>query len=90
MGAWSLDLALATAALPVALLGLSPPHGERHLSPLGGVAHHPHHHVVAGAPHAPPVHRHDLVTREQPAVQISRPARYNVPYGDLIRELRLG
>ena len=78
------------AGLPVALLWLSPPDSERHLAPLSGVAHHPHHHVMAGAQDGLPVHPDDLVAREQPAVQVSRSPRYNVPYGDLVGILRLG
>ena len=75
------------AGLPVALLWLSPPDSERHLAPLSGVAHHPHHHVVAGANHAPPVHRNDLVTGEESAVQVGGAARYDVSDGDLVRKL---
>ena len=77
------------AGVPVALRRQRPPpYSERHLAPLSGPAHHTDDHVVGGAQDGLAVHPDNLVAGEQAAVQICRPARYDVPYGDLVGILR--
>ena len=78
-----MDVVTVSIKLHRLTLRLSSSYGKSHLPSLSCVAHHTNHHMVAGSKYRLSIYSNNLITREQPPIEVSSSSRYYVANGHL-------